>query len=118
MNQHKIHFDLDGKLDEALDKENFVINGIQARDAVIEGIRLVLLEYNVPYSAKDSLLVFDSCGPTKQSYHIVIDDWLHKDNIQSCAFYALVMEKIKGRFSSDINVDASVYSLNTSLVIY
>ena len=106
----KIHFDIDAKLEDFNGTGNFIQEATNVLYLVINAIQEVLLEYNVNYSREESLLIFDSSGPNKQSYHIVVDNWYHTTNKEAKAFYSLVMNKIDGRYNTDIHVDPAVYS--------
>lgn len=77
-------------------------------DQVLRGIFIVMKTYNIELNAIKDILVYNSNGPTKQSCHIVIDNWCHTDNIQSRAFYEKVVMNINPLLVK--YVDNSVYS--------
>ncbi|CAH6419932.1 Origin of replication binding protein [uncultured virus] len=108
----KPHFDLDAEIKNFKDPSKLVANAEVARDAVIWGVNEVLHEHGVNYSQDLSLLVTESNGPNKQSYHIIVDNWIHDDHTKAEAFYYLVMDKIKGKYNPEVIIDPSVYKPN------
>lgn len=106
----KPHFDLDVDLssnDERLatnknqvvqDMLNYVMWAIASSFEQVG----ILLDFN-----KDVLL-FSSHGEKKHSYHIIIDNYCHSNNVEAKNFYKLVLSKIPLFFHDWI--DSSVYS--------
>ena len=70
-------------------------------------------------SLENDVLVYTSHGPSKLSYHLIIDHWYHLDNIESKCFYDKVLRYcgflLKGRYVEFI--DASVYKTNQAFRI-
>src|SRR5436309_1037556 len=106
----KPHFDLDCNAVPGIQLEELEKIAFSALDLLINAIEITLLEIGVDYRREKSLITFDSCGLAKQSYHIVIDGWYHKDHIEAKTFYNIVMEKIKGQYNPVVTIDDRVYS--------
>jgi hypothetical protein len=105
----KPHFDIDALLEYFKDPSKFIPDTIAARDLVIWGINEVMHDFNVNYKPELSLIVTDSNGPNKQSYHIIIDNWYHSNHKEAEAFYNLVMNKIEDKYNPEVVIDKSVY---------
>lgn len=98
----KPHFDIDidvGKYPDVIGDD--VMNNLV--DAIFE----ILSESDVEIKIESDLLVFTSHGPTRQSYHIVIDHYMHLNNLEAKAFYHKVLEKMDPELSDF--VDPAVY---------
>lgn len=96
----KPHFDID--------IDNTTIDGEAVKDNLIDGIIKVLRGKNVEIDLGKDLLQFTSHGPEKQSYHIVINNYCHANNVEAKAFYDKVMEYVNPKYVS--YVDRAVYS--------
>lgn len=97
----KPHFDID------IDDPNIV--GDNVRDSVITSILSVLSEKGVTIELARDLLIYTSHGKNKikQSYHIVINNYCHLNNLEAKAFYEAVTKTLP----EDIKkwVDHAVY---------
>ena len=98
----KPHFDID--IDDAS------INGDQIKDALITSIMTVLQEKGINLNLNRDLLLYTSHGPkgNKQSYHVVINNYCHANNIEAKAFYHQVTDKMLPEHSKW--VDMAVYN--------
>lgn len=102
MRKQKPHFDIDIDL-----KNNREINDKDIVKSVIDGIISVLSEYEVEIDPIKDILIFQSHGKDKKSYHIVVDHYYHSDNINAYCFYKKVLEKVPGQYR--VYIDRSVY---------
>ena len=99
----KPHFDIDIDLTKYPD-----VVGSDVIDNLIDAIFEILSEADVEIKIESDLLVFTSHGPIKQSYHVVIDHYMHLNNLEAKAFYHKVLEKMDPELSGF--VDPAVYS--------
>jgi len=102
--QQKPRFDI-----EITDKhpsfEKYTINGFDtALDNIIKSILSVEPRINI----EKDILLFDSSGKNKISYHIVINNFFHNDKTEAKYFYDKVMENLPRDYCTFI--DKSVYS--------
>ena len=96
----KPHFDID--------IENLTVDGDAVRDNLVDSIVKVLFDRGVQIIPTRDILVYTSHGPDKQSYHIVVNNHCHTNNVEAKAFYDNVMDYVKPEFTQWI--DRSVYS--------
>lgn len=96
----KPHFDVD--------IDNDVVDGEAIKDNLIDSIMKVLGERGVNLKLETDVLVYSSHGPNKQSYHVVINNYCHANNVEAKAFYDAVMDHVKGEYADWI--DRAVYS--------
>ncbi len=94
----KPHFDLD--------IDNTYIDGEAVKDNLIDNIIKVLNTINL--KLKTDILVYTSHGVKKQSYHIIINNYCHANNIEARAFYDKVVNNINPNYIQWI--DRAVYS--------
>jgi hypothetical protein len=92
----KPHFDIDVEGD--LSRADVL------RDNVIEAIMSILPDI----SLENDILVFSSHGETKRSYHIVVDNWYHANNLEAKELYNRVAAKIANHEGLDHSVYSSV----------
>ncbi len=100
----KPHFDID--IDNTLD--NGIINGEDVKDNLIDCIIKVLNEKGVELDVGKDILVYTSHGAKKQSYHVVVNNYCHANNVEAKAFYGGVMDHVKAEYANWI--DQAVYS--------
>lgn len=62
------------------------------------------------------VLIFTSHSATKRSFHVIIRNYYHYDNIEAKAFYKAVMSKIDTKYSQ--HIDPAVYSKLQQFRIY
>lgn len=99
----KPHFDLD--IDDpayTIEDASFILND------VLKSILKVLENKKIILDLNKDILIFNSHGEKKFSYHIVIHHWIHSNNIQAKGFYNLVKQEC-----NDVSkkfLDSSVYS--------
>lgn len=106
-NNQKPHFDID------IDNSFNEINGDEVRDNLIDAIIEVLKEKGVSINVHKDILIYTSHSMAtekkrKQSYHVIIDNHCHVNNIEAKAFYYKVTEHVKPEFEKWI--DSAVYS--------
>ncbi len=99
----KPHFDIDVNL-----KEDSLDNSDKIIDNLIDSIKKVLERKSVVLDLNRDILHFTSHGKTKQSYHIIIDNFFHHNNLEAKAFYNHVISEMDDKYKKFI--DASVYS--------
>jgi hypothetical protein len=75
---------------------------------VIESIVIVALEHDVDLNLEKDILVYNSHGKNKYSYHIVVHHWCHSNHRQALGFYEKVCERCDE--TSRMYLDRSVYS--------
>lgn len=96
----KPHFDIDIDNKEA--------PGEEIKDNVIDAITEVLLNKGIQLKMDTDVLIYTSHGNNKQSYHVVINNYCHTNNVEAKAFYDNVMDHVKPEFTQWI--DRAVYS--------
>ncbi len=103
-NAQKPHFDIDiDRLD---------IDGEAVKDDLIRSIVQLLSEHSIHLDLEKDVLIYTSHGKkkddTKQSYHVMINNYCHGNNIEARAFY----EKVKSKMNPDFLkwIDNAVYS--------
>lgn len=108
----KPHFDIEIKRDEferdypeLIDKFEQV--GEQVIKHLIQGIVHIMEYKNIQIDINKDILYYSSHNKEKRSYHIVVNNYCHIDNVEAKAFYELVKKEIK--YFSEY-VDPSVYS--------
>lgn len=99
----KPHFDIDIDI-----KENPDIDGSEVLENLIDSILDVLSESDVEIVLAEHILIFNSHGHEKRSYHLVIDSYMHLNNLEAKAFYNEVVSRMTPDYSKF--VDKSVYS--------
>jgi hypothetical protein len=94
------------------------VDGNEVKDILIDNIIKVLEAKGVKLNLATDILVYTSHGNvsnvnnnnnTKQSYHIVVDNFCHSNNVEAKAFYHTVMDSI-GDSNIVCWVDQAVYS--------
>lgn len=106
----KPHFDIE--IDEDNPKFNDIANNQYKREEIksqiITAIIKILQQYNISIDINKDILVFSSSNDSKLSYHIVVDNYAHINNLEAKAFYKLVKSNISEEYQSFI--DKAVYS--------
>jgi len=105
----KPHFDLD--LDRKKHKY-FLFNPEQLFDALVYAIMHVLAQHSITLRLDRDLLVFTSHDQTigKWSYHLIVDNWIHRNHEEAKQFYELVMAELPAEYKVEPYVDHMVYS--------
>lgn len=83
----KPHFDLDLK-GVSLDEANAIV------DRLILAIRVILERFQVHWIPETDLLIYTSHGFEKHSFHIVLNNHSHANNVEAKAFYQLVIAEM------------------------
>lgn len=96
----KPHFDVD--------IDNVIINGEDVKNNLIDGIITVLENIGIEINLTTDILVYTSHGSNKQSYHIVVNNHCHANNVEAKGFYHKVVDMMKPEFVQW--VDKAVYS--------
>lgn len=117
----KPHFDIDIKMsdlinnyypDQTIYYDELLETGNLLIETIIRSIKILLLP-NILNLTKD-VLIYTSHGNNKLSYHIIIDNWCHHDNLEAKSFHDKVLYYsgclLQGRLVEFI--DPSVYSTN------
>jgi len=102
----KPHFDIDIDKNVCLSvypNTDYIIIGQQLKDSVITACREIIPTLDI----EKDVLIYTSHGTTKQSYHIVINNYYHDSNIEAKAFFEEVCLKIPSYAEF---IDPSVYS--------
>jgi hypothetical protein len=86
----KPHFDID------IDTSKEYIAGEIIKDDLIDNIIRLLQERKVNLTVND-ILLFTSHGADKQSYHVIVNNYCHANNIEARAFYDALMDSVKTR---------------------
>ena len=96
----KPHFDID--------ISDLSINGDQIITNLVDSIVNILKEKGVELDLTRDILIYTSHGDKKVSYHLVINNYCHTNNVEAKAFYHQVMEHIPTEWKEFI--DQAVYS--------
>lgn len=99
----KPHFDLDIPVPRGGN-----VNGDEVVNNLVDGIIKVLGDRGIKIIPQKDVLIFTSHGETKQSYHVVINNYCHTNNIEARAFHDMVIDHIKPENKQW--VDSAVYS--------
>lgn len=102
-NNQKPHFDVDIEI-----LPNETMNGDEIRDNLVNAIIEVLKEKGVSINLNRDILIYTSHGNNKQSYHVIVDNYCHVNNIEAKAFYYKVTEHMKPEYAKW--VDSAVYN--------
>lgn len=115
----KPHFDIDGDLNNFHDYNDMVQSTDNALQLLLSCIEQVFRDNNISYNPGTDLLVFESNGPAKRSYHVVIDNWAHSDNKEAEAFYHIVVDRmISIGYNDNVIVDPKVYNSNQQFRLF
>jgi len=103
-NAQKPHFDID--------ISNSDIAGDTVRDNLVDAIITVLKEKGIEIKLETDILIYTSHSTAneskyKRSYHVIVNNFCHVNNIEAKAFYYKVMEHVKPEYTDYI--DAAVY---------
>ena len=109
----KPHFDVDidiNQLQTTYNINNEDVN--QVTDNIISTLILSCIDIYDRINIQRDVLIFTSHGDRKKSYHVIIDNYCHENNIQAKEFYRRVMKmfgiKTHDRYKEFI--DPKVYS--------
>ena len=103
--KQKPHFDVDIPITGDI-KDNPNIHKEVLND-LIKSIIYCLKEENINVDPIEEILAFESHGPNKKSYHIIIDGYYHETNIEAGCFYHNVIDMMLPYHS--LYIDSSVY---------
>lgn len=103
----KPHFDIDiaANPNDVKDIESL---GEQIKDSLIEQVIKIYADRSVDLDLQRDILVYTSHGPSKRSYHLVVNNYCHVDYRDARCLYEKVMLSLPDSFSSYI--DRAVYS--------
>jgi hypothetical protein len=96
----KPHFDIDISKEKVGGDEDIVQIGDILYQAVIQCSIEVLEELSIKVNIETDILIYNSHGIDKRSYHILINNRCHDGNEEAKAFYDAVIEKIKEMFTT------------------
>lgn len=89
-----------------------IIDGELVKDNLIYNIVKILAAKNITVSLSKDILVYTSHGTSngkrKQSYHIIVNNYCHCNNVEARAFYDTLMDNVKPEYVQWI--DYAVYS--------
>jgi hypothetical protein len=107
----KPHFDID--IDIKADgnnnnNNNNIIDGNKVTNNLITAILTVLSEKGIDLNLSTDILVYTSHGKEKQSYHVVINNYCHVNNMEAKAFYNEVINHVPEEDRQWL--DSAVYS--------
>src|SRR5437016_2775914 len=85
----KPHFDLEQKLEVGVEPPKVCLDDVWV--SLIQRISAVMQEKGITLIPERDILSFSSHGPTKRSYHVVIDNYCHADSKEAKAFYETVL---------------------------
>jgi ankyrin repeat protein len=112
----KPHFDIDFKIVDGYfktlrpDGTEILYTPAQIIEHLIEAIIKVLDEVHINIDIETDILIYSSSLGEKQSYHLIINNWYHKSNLEAIGFYHLVVSKIPTELNTGKIIDSSVYS--------
>lgn len=99
----KPHFDID------IDTKKFKrVNGPDIVKNIVHTISKVLSSVDVHVDILKDVLVYDSTGKDKISYHIIVDNYYHADHKEAHAFYRKIIDQLPDKYKWFI--DHSVYT--------
>lgn len=99
----KPHFDID------IDTRKFKrVNGPDVVKNIIQTICKVLESVGVHINIFKDILIYDSTGKDKISYHIIVDNYYHVDHKEAHAFYRKIIDQLPEKYKWFI--DHSVYT--------
>ena len=96
----KPHFDIDIS-DMSVDKN-------QVLELLVDNIIKVLKDKGIELNLSEDVLIYSSHGEKKYSYHLIINNYCHTNNIEAKAFYHKVVKNISDEWRDFI--DSAVYS--------
>lgn len=112
LGEQEIHFDLDVSQKD-FPGEDIIFIANMVKDRVIHNIISILGQHGVNIT-KDNILITNSHGPIKRSYHITVNGYYHETHLEAKAFYDLVFSQpgnISPKYWTETTVDNSVYKL-------
>lgn len=109
LGQHhqKMKFDIDIARGNKTDDElNILTKGII--NDVVNGIIRMFKKYDIPFSLENNLVVCNSNGQDKRSFHLIIDKYWVQNNDEARQFYNETLEFVDVKYHS--YVDKAVYN--------
>jgi hypothetical protein len=114
--EQKPHFDLDFKTENGVfitlkpDGSPVSYTPNQILELLIDAIEKVLDEHHIAINLETDLLIYSSCLGDKNSYHLILNNWYHRNNENAKGFYQAVISKIPTELNNNKLIDGSVYS--------
>ena len=105
LRKQKPHFDVDINT-----KDNKNIDHGKILEDLLRSIQFTLKKEKIITDPIKDILVFESHGPNKKSYHVIIDNYYHVNNIEAGCFYQEVIDNMSPLFS--VYVDSAVYKIS------
>lgn len=102
-NSQKPYFDLDIPLPNS--NEEFSLNAEDSERAMLEVVRKIL--YYLHSVKIEDILILNSHGEKKSSYHIIVNNWCFMDNLSNKGFYQLITKDFPEKWKKGI--DSNVY---------
>ncbi len=83
-------------------------DGEAVKDDLVASIVKTLKDRDIELNMSLDILIYTSHGPDKQSYHVIVNNHCHANNVESKAFYDAVMDHVNHNYAQWI--DRAVYS--------
>jgi hypothetical protein len=112
--KQKPHFDIDIDIINVGEKYHDTIINVSTKvlDILITTCIETLNNFGINIIIEEDILIYSSHCPTKQSFHLVINNYCHDSNIEARAFYDIIIKSIKDKYGSKYIefIDKNVYS--------
>lgn len=106
--KQKPHFDIDIKSDEIEKLRNNNVDVEQYCEELInnlvDNIIKVFKDYKVELNIENDLLIYNSHGKDKRSFHVIINNWCHSNNNDAKCFYKLVLSGMDDKHKKFIDI--------------
>jgi len=103
----KIKFDIDIARDNKTDEELTTLTKGILND-IVNGISCMFKKYNMSFSLENNLVVCNSNGQDKRSFHLIIDKYWVQNNDEARQFYNETLEFVDVKYHAYI--DKAVYN--------
>lgn len=108
----KPHFDIDVKLKILPDNIDLIEYGEEIKDYLIKSIIEVLETYKIKIKLEEDILIYSSHNEEKRSFHILVNNWCHQNNLEAKNFYNEIINYMKEKYNKNYGtlIDPKVYS--------
>lgn len=106
--EQKLYFDLDAPLSKLSRNESYTL---------IKQIKRGIMDVE-PLIKDSDIMIFNSHGPSKHSFHIVIDKWYVNSHEENESFARLVYDQVDPKLKPDGVIDFNVYKRNQQFRLY
>lgn len=114
----KPHFDLDFDVDETgifTLPDGSKIDPERILETLIQKIISLLQKHNIILNLETDILIYTSHGTNKRSYHLLVNNYYHSNNIEAKGFYEQVISDIPSNITVSKCIDPSVYSVKQQM---